>query len=69
MIFAYAPGPRVLVQADLYDEGWLRQPWALTYLENVEGRELDVETDVPIHGQIQPHAEVVAALEAAAAGE
>lgn len=69
MIFAYAPGPRVLVQADLYDEGWLRQPWALTYLENVEGRELDVETDVPIHGRIQPHAEVVAALEAAATSE
>jgi len=66
MIFAYAPGARVLVQADLYDVGWVRQPWARTYLDNVEGRKLQVDADVPIHGRIQPHAEVVAALQAAA---
>jgi glyoxylase-like metal-dependent hydrolase (beta-lactamase superfamily II) len=65
MIFAYVPGPRLLVQADLYDVGWLRQPWAATYLENVGKRRLQVETDVPVHGRIQPHAEVVELLEGA----
>jgi hypothetical protein len=53
----------LLVQADLYDVGWLRQPWAATYLENVGRRQLQVDTDVPVHGRIQPHAEVVGLLE------
>ena len=62
LLMAYVPREKILVQADLYDAGWLRDPWAGNYAKNLELRKLDVAKDVPIHGLIQTRAEELATL-------
>jgi hypothetical protein len=58
-LFAYVPRERILVQADLYDATWLQHPWGDNVLANVERRKLKVDRDVPVHGVIEPYAQVV----------
>jgi hypothetical protein len=58
-LFAYVPRDRILVQADLYDSTWTQYPWADNVLRNVALRGLQVEKDVPVHGEIQPWSEVL----------
>jgi hypothetical protein len=61
-IFAYVPRERMLVQADLYDSGWTRHPWADNFRANIAMRGLDVERHVPVHGTLQTDAEVLETL-------
>jgi glyoxylase-like metal-dependent hydrolase (beta-lactamase superfamily II) len=61
-LFAWVPRDRMLVQADLFDNGWFWHPWGQGFLSNLEARGLDVLTHVPIHGPRQRHADVLATL-------
>ncbi|HEY7186886.1 MAG TPA: hypothetical protein VH436_10070 [Vicinamibacterales bacterium] len=58
-LFAYVPRERILVQADLYDASWNQHPWGENVLANVERRKLKVDRDVPVHGVIEPYAQMV----------
>jgi hypothetical protein len=58
-IYAYVPRDRLLVQADLYDATWLRHSWGENVLQNLERRGLKVDRSVPVHGVIEPFAEMV----------
>jgi hypothetical protein len=58
-LFAYVPRDRMLVQADLYDATWLRHSWGENVLQNIERRGLKVDRDVPVHGSIEPFAQMV----------
>jgi glyoxylase-like metal-dependent hydrolase (beta-lactamase superfamily II) len=58
-IYAYLPRDRILVQADLYDATWLRHSWGENVLQNLERRGLKIERSVPIHGVIEPFAQMV----------
>jgi hypothetical protein len=59
LLMGWVPRDHILVQADLYDSGWLRYPWADNLKKNVELRKLKVEKDVPIHGKIESYADVL----------
>jgi hypothetical protein len=58
-LFAYVPRERMLVQADLYDSTWLQHLWGENVLQNIERRKLRVERHVPVHGAMEPFAEMV----------
>jgi hypothetical protein len=58
-LFAYVPRDRMLVQADLYDATWLQHLWGENVLQNIERRKLRVDKDVPVHGPIEPFADMV----------
>jgi len=62
LVMGWLPKEKLLVQADLYDSGWLHQPWGDNLLKNVELRKLSPEKDVPVHGAVQPWGEVVATI-------
>ena len=59
LLMGWVPRDHILVQADLYDSGWLKYPWADNLKENVALRKLQVEKDVPIHGNIESYADVL----------
>jgi hypothetical protein len=63
-LFAYVPRDRMLVQADLYDNTWLRHLWGENVLTNIERRGLKVDRDVPVHGAIEPFAQMVKTIKA-----
>jgi hypothetical protein len=63
-LFAYVPRDRILVQADLYDAAWQQHPWGENALKNIADRKLRVERDVPIHGVIEPYAQMVQTIKA-----
>jgi hypothetical protein len=58
-LFAYVPRDRMIVQADMYDSGWLRHPWGDNFSYNAGLRKLNIAMDVPVHGEIQTYAEVL----------
>jgi hypothetical protein len=58
-LFAYVPRDRILVQADLYDSTWQQHPWGENVLANIKRRGLTVDKDVPIHGAVEPYADMV----------
>jgi hypothetical protein len=58
-LFAYVPRDRILVQADLYDSTWQQHPWGENVLWNIDHRKLQVDKDVPVHGEIEPFAKMV----------
>ncbi len=59
LLFAYVPRDRILVQADMYDSGWLQHPWGDNLPQNMSFRKLNVEKDVPVHGAIESYADVL----------
>jgi Metallo-beta-lactamase superfamily len=63
-LFAYVPRDRLLVQADLYDAGWSQHLWGQNVLDNIERRKLKVDRDVPVHGVIEPYAQMVKTIKA-----
>jgi hypothetical protein len=63
-LFAYVPAQRILVQADLYDSTWLRHSWGENVLANIARRKLKVDRHVPVHGAIEPFAQMVATIKA-----
>jgi hypothetical protein len=64
LLMGWVPRDHILVQADLYDSGWLRYPWADNLKKNVALRSLKVEKDVPIHGNIESWADVLKRMDA-----
>jgi hypothetical protein len=62
-LFAYVPRDRMLIQADLYDSTWLQHPWADNFLWNLKQRNLVVDKDVPVHGEIQSFADVLKTIQ------
>jgi len=64
LLMGWVPRDHILVQADLYDSGWVRFPWADSLRDNVELRKLKPETDVPIQGKIENYAEVLKTMAA-----
>jgi hypothetical protein len=63
-LFAYVPRDRILVQADLYDSTWQQHLWGENVLWNIEHRKLRVDKDVPVHGEIEPFAQMVKTIKA-----
>ena len=63
-LFAYVPRDRILVQADLYDASWQQHLWGENVLWNIEHRKLKVDKDVPVHGVIEPFAQMVKSIKA-----
>lgn len=57
-LFAYIPEYKLMIQGDLFDLNWEVYFWGNTYDDNVAYRNLDVERDAPIHGQVMPINEV-----------
>jgi hypothetical protein len=64
LLMGWLPREHILIQADLYDSGWQRFPWADNLRENVELRKLKPEKDVPIHGKIENWADVLKTMSA-----
>jgi hypothetical protein len=58
-LFAHVPKDRLLVQADFFDVSWDLYWWQHTYADNMSYRQLQVETDVPVHGRVLPIAQVL----------
>jgi hypothetical protein len=63
-LFAYVPRDRILVQADLYDAAWQQHLWGENALKNIESRKLQVDRSVPVHGVIEPFAQMVQTIRA-----
>jgi len=63
LLMGWVPREHILVQADLYDSGWLRFPWADNLKKNVEMRKLSVEKDVPVHGNVEAWADVLKTMQ------
>lgn len=59
LLMGWVPRDRILIQADLYDSGRQRFPWADNLRENVALRKLRPEKDVPIHGKVESWADVL----------
>ena len=64
LLMGWVPRDHILVQADLYDSGWLRFPWADNLRENLELRKLSPEIDLPVHGKAERYADVLQAMAA-----
>jgi glyoxylase-like metal-dependent hydrolase (beta-lactamase superfamily II) len=64
LLMGWLPRQKILIQADLYDSGWQRFPWADNLRENVELRKLKPEKDVPVHGKIEDWADVLKTMSA-----
>lgn len=62
-LLAYVPEHKLLIQGDLFDKNWEVYFWGDTYEANVAWRKLEVERDVPIHGEVTPIADVRRLLE------
>src|SRR5204863_3113130 len=58
-LFAYVPRDRMLVQADLYDSTWQHHAWGDNIAYNLALHKLQVDKDVPVHGEIQTYADVL----------
>ena len=61
-IFAYAPAARVVAEGDLVDEGWDIVWWGNTYPDSVNYWKLQVDRDLPVHGNIHTYVEVLELL-------
>ena len=58
-LFAYVPKDRLVVEGDFFDVGWELYWWQNTYADNIAYRNLQVDTDVPVHGRVVPMAQVL----------
>ena len=61
-LYAWIPGSRLVVQADLFDNSWLGFPWGGALLGEFAARGITPLWHVPVHGPIQRHAEVIRLL-------
>jgi hypothetical protein len=62
LLYAWLPADRTLIQADFYDVNWQQHPWGDNFIENLKARNLTPVRQVPIHGRIQTHQEVLQTL-------
>jgi len=67
-IFAYAPGARAVSEGDLVDEGWEISFWGNSYSDSVKYWKLQVDKDLPVHGNIHTYAEVMGLIRKQVAG-
>jgi hypothetical protein len=61
-LFAYAPEARVVAEGDLVDEGWDISFWGNSYPDSVNYWKLQVDRDLPVHGNIHTYQEVLALI-------
>lgn len=54
MVMAYLPRERILIEVDAFSPSAQEAPFAETLLQNIEDRELRVETIIPLHGDVVP---------------
>ena len=59
MLMAYIPRDRILVEVDAFSPGAAVHPYAANLLENIQKRNLKVDTIVSLHGPSAPFAELV----------
>jgi glyoxylase-like metal-dependent hydrolase (beta-lactamase superfamily II) len=59
MLYAYFPKERILVEADIYNQGFAVHPYAANLLEELKKRSLRVDRVVPLHGKIATFAQFV----------
>ena len=50
---------RILIEVDAFSPGSAVHPYAANLLENIQKRNLRVDTIVPLHGAVAPFAELV----------
>lgn len=62
-LFAYVPKDRLLVEGDFFDVGWELYWWQKTYADNIAYRQLQVDSDVPVHGRVVPIAQALQDIE------
>ena len=62
-LFAYVPKERLLVEGDFFDVGWELYWWQKTYADNIAYRQLQVDSDVPVHGRVVPIAQAMQDIE------
>jgi glyoxylase-like metal-dependent hydrolase (beta-lactamase superfamily II) len=58
-LFAYAPGAKVMAEADIATAARDYQPWADDYMDVIDHYKLDVETLLPVHFKPMKQAEVI----------
>jgi hypothetical protein len=58
-VFAYVPRDKLLVQGDFFGVGWELYFWQNTYIDNIRHWNLQVDTDVPVHGRVLPLPQVL----------
>jgi hypothetical protein len=58
-VFAYAPTAKIVAEGDLVDEGWDIVWWGNSYPDSVKYWKLDVERDLPVHGNMHTYPEVL----------
>jgi hypothetical protein len=61
-LLAYVPRDKLVSEGDLVDEGWDLVWWGNSYGDSVKYWKLDVDKDLPVHGNIHTYAEVSAML-------
>jgi hypothetical protein len=67
-LMVYFPAAKILVQADLFSTHFLTEPSGPSLLENIQRRNLDVRTHVPLHGEIRTHEEFTKLVQPVRAG-
>jgi hypothetical protein len=64
-VIIHVPASRLLVEADLTTQNWDYNWWGDSYMNNIEYRNIKVETNLAVHAQRPfPIGEVVSAIEA-----
>jgi hypothetical protein len=58
-IFAYIPSAKAVAEGDLVDESWDVVWWGDSYPASIKYWNLDVEKDLPVHGNIHTYREVL----------
>jgi len=58
-IMAYVPRERLVAEGDLVDEGWDIVFWGNSYPDTVKYWKLQVDKDLPVHGNIHTYPEVI----------
>ena len=61
-VMAYIPSAKAVAEGDLVDEGWDIVWWGDSYDATVKYWNLQVEKDLPVHGNIHTYEEVLALL-------
>jgi glyoxylase-like metal-dependent hydrolase (beta-lactamase superfamily II) len=62
-VLAYVPRDRLVAEGDLVDEGWDIVWWGNSYPDTVKHWKLDVETDLPVHGNMHSYKDVLQLLQ------
>jgi glyoxylase-like metal-dependent hydrolase (beta-lactamase superfamily II) len=63
-VFAYIPGPRIMLEGDFTTHDWDWHWWGDAYLDSVERYGLDPVLNIPVHGIVTMFEETIATIEA-----